>query len=220
MKILKTSKLFAVVALGFALVGSLALANKASADTSSSVLDWLNITGQSRDLSKEASVRVNYLNKIEATVVAHLPKTVSNGLNDFLTYGINMNSMKIGVGERAAALSSYREVYGVLPVNDDQINNVIRIADGQMPSIVSANSEQKAKVAFQKMYNRQPNFNYVSDTAAINIMAYGTRQSAANRNLNSERAAINSFNNIYHYSPKSAADWNIVQGVAYSGATR
>ena len=48
-----------------------------------------------------------------------------------------------------------------------------------------------------------------------------TQQSQpADRNLNSERAAIKIFKGIYGYNPSTATAWDIVRAIAYSGATR
>lgn len=62
--------------------------------------------------------------------------------------------------------------------------------------------------------------NNANDSAAIKVMAYGLRQKAANRNLDSEKTGINSFKGIYGYTPKSTEDWNTMQAITYSGAKR
>jgi len=51
-------------------------------------------------------------------------------------------------------------------------------------------------------------------------MAYGLRQKAENRNLNSEKAGIKIFKNIFGVVPKTTEDWNAMQAITYSGATR
>ena len=58
------------------------------------------------------------------------------------------------------------------------------------------------------------------DNAAVTVMAYGLRQKAENRNLESEKKGINTFKNIYGYHPASTEDWNIMQAITYSGAAR
>lgn len=59
-----------------------------------------------------------------------------------------------------------------------------------------------------------------ADNAAVTIMAYGLRQKAENRNLYSEKTGIKTFESIYGYSPKTTQDWNIMQAITYSGASR
>jgi hypothetical protein len=49
-------------------------------------------------------------------------------------------------------------------------------------------------------------------------MTYGLRP--AKRNLDSEKAAIKIFKDIYGYAPKTASAWDVVRAIAYSGATR
>ena len=56
------------------------------------------------------------------------------------------------------------------------------------------------------------------DNAAVTVMAYGLRP--ANRNLNSEKAAIFTFKYIYKKSPATAEEWDVVRAIAYSGAKR
>jgi hypothetical protein len=58
------------------------------------------------------------------------------------------------------------------------------------------------------------------DNAAVTVMAYGLRQKAENRNLNSEKSGIKTFKNIYGHTPSSTEDWNIMQAITYSGASR
>ena len=58
------------------------------------------------------------------------------------------------------------------------------------------------------------------DNAAITVMAYGLRQKAENRSLESEKNGINTFESIYGCHPSSTEDWNIMQAITYSGATR
>lgn len=57
-----------------------------------------------------------------------------------------------------------------------------------------------------------------NDNAAITVMTYGLRPAV--RNMDSEKAGIRIFKNIYGYNPDSAVDWDIVRAIAYSGAVR
>jgi hypothetical protein len=49
-------------------------------------------------------------------------------------------------------------------------------------------------------------------------MAYGLRPT--NRNLNSEKNAINTFKSLNNRLPSSASDWDTIRAIAYSGAKR
>ena len=57
-----------------------------------------------------------------------------------------------------------------------------------------------------------------NDNAAVTILTYGLRPS--NRSLINEAASIKSFKYIYGRAPSSAADWDIVRAIAYSGSKR
>ena len=59
-----------------------------------------------------------------------------------------------------------------------------------------------------------------NDNAAVVVIAYGLRQKAENRNLDSERQGIRIFENIYGHLPQTTEEWNIMQSITYSGATR
>ncbi len=97
---------------------------------------------------------------------------------------------------------------------------MIKADIGRWPAARSDAAETSARENFEKIYKKIPDMDNSNDNAAIVVMAYGLRQSAANRNLNSERAGINTFEAIYGYHPGSTEDWNIMQAVTYSGAVR
>jgi hypothetical protein len=56
------------------------------------------------------------------------------------------------------------------------------------------------------------------DNAAVTVIAYGLRP--ANRNMESEKKAINIYHSIFKKSPSEAQDWDLVRAIAYSGASR
>jgi len=97
---------------------------------------------------------------------------------------------------------------------------VVKIANGQWPSKTSAVAEKKAAEKFQEIYKKIPDMNNQHDEAAITVMAYGLRQKAENRNLDSEKQGIATFRSLYKKLPTTTDDWNIVQSISYSGATR
>jgi hypothetical protein len=59
-----------------------------------------------------------------------------------------------------------------------------------------------------------------NDNAAVTVMSYGLRQRAENRNLDSERNGIKIFSGIYKHTPSTTDEWNIMQAITYSGASR
>jgi len=107
-----------------------------------------------------------------------------------------------------------------LPENETDMIDTVRIANGRWPNNRSDEAEEKARAQFRKIYKRIANMSESYDDAAITVMAYGLRQKAENRNLDSERNGINIFKGIYGYNPSTTEDWNIMQAITYSGASR
>lgn len=147
-------------------------------------------------------------------------QNVRNALNNFIAYGVDPNSAKLGAGERAAVIYSYKEAYGKLPENQEELTDIIKIANGRWPGIQNNEAEKKAKEIFKNIYKRIPDMDNPRDNAAVTIMAYGLRQKAENRNLNSETQGIKTFRALFGHNPESTGEWNIMQAITYSGASR
>ena len=140
-----------------------------------------------------------------------------NSYTNFITYG-SASTLKLGAGERAGVLNSYKSAFDKLPVTARDWQDVINIATGRWTAERSTVAEAQAARTFRQIYLREPNLTDAHDDAAINVIAYGLRPSA--RNLQSEQAAIRIFRSIFRRSPLSATDWDTVRAIAYSGATR
>jgi hypothetical protein len=138
----------------------------------------------------------------------------------FITYGSDVNTVKLGKGERAAVINSYVQAYGKFPETQGEIRDVLRIANGRFPATTNPQAELRARLVFQKIYDRVPNTNNANDNAAVAILTYGLKQQAVNRNLSSERSAIAIFRRIFNQDPVSTEEWNMVQTIAYSGAVK
>ena len=100
------------------------------------------------------------------------------------------------------------------------MEDAIRIANGRWPSIRNQSAEDRASVIFAKIYDRQPDLENPQDNAAVTIMAYGLRQRAENRKLESERNGLKIYKAIFGHMPETTEDWNVMQAITYSGATR
>lgn len=138
-------------------------------------------------------------------------------VNNFIVYG-TISTRILGAGERAGVVNSYKKAFGKLPITQSEWEDCIAIGNGRWPGEKSEKAEGDAKVEFKKVYKRDADMNNANDNAAVTVMAYGLRPS--NRNLESEKVAIKTFEHIYEYAPSSALDWDIVRAIAYSGATR
>ncbi len=192
--------------------------NKASYLKENKLSEILTGLKELRNIVKEQQTQIKYLSNLKKDVEA-LSETVENALNNFITYGVDDNTKKLGEGERAAVIYSYKSAFNKLPETEDELADVIKIANGRWPSLTSDDAEKQAKEQFQKIYKRIADNNN-SDKAAVTVMAYGLRQKAENRNLDSEKQGIKTFRNIYGYNPNTTEDWNIMQAITYSGATR
>gem|GEM_PF-2935294 len=148
------------------------------------------------------------------------PFAIEKAMFDFVTYGVDENTTKLGLGERAAVLYSYKEAYNKIPSTAEEMSDVIRIASGRWPAELSIKAQDKAHAEFYKIYKRIADMNNQNDNAAITIMSYGLRQRAANRNLDSEKAGMKIFKSIYGHMPQTTRGWNIMQAITYSGATK
>lgn len=172
--------------------------------------------GFKRDLAKEDTATKKYVSQLIKDA-AGLAKDKENSLTNFIAYG-TPTTVKLGEGERAGVVNSYKSAFGRLPTTESQWSDAIKIANGRWPSEKNTTSENNAIQAFKKIYKREPNRTNTHDDAAVTIIAYGLRP--INRNLASEAAAIKSFKAIYGYTPKTATAWDIVRAIAYSGAKR
>jgi hypothetical protein len=174
---------------------------------------------QLRNTIKEQQTEIKYLKSLVNDVKA-ISEKAQETINNFITYGVDANTAKLGAGERAAVMNSYKAAFDKLPETEAELADVIKIANGRFPSVVNDQAEAQAKEQFLKIYKRKPDMNGAKDAAAVKIMAYGLRQKAENRNLNSEKVGIKIFKAIYGHTPKTTTEWNAMQAITYSGATQ
>jgi len=163
--------------------------------------------------------RINYVAEVLRDEEG-LSDNIKVALSEFISKGTKDNSEKIGEGERAAVLNSYKHAFGHLPQNETEIEDAIKISNGRFPAQTSEEAENNAKIQFERIYNREADMNNPNDSAAVNIMAYGLKQKAQNRNLGSELKGISIFEDIFGHVPASTEDWNTMQAITYSGAKR
>jgi hypothetical protein len=129
-----------------------------------------------------------------------------------------LSTKRLGRGERAGVVNSYKSAFGKLPQTVSEWEDVIKIANGRWPGETSPEAEARANDYFHQIYLRDADRSNSHDDAAITIIAYGLRP--LNRNLESEEAAIRIFKSIFSYNPTAAVDWDMVRAIAYSGAVR
>jgi hypothetical protein len=174
---------------------------------------------ESRNTVKEQETNIKYLENFTKDF-RFSSENSKNAINYFITYGVDENTKNLGAGERAAVISSYKSAFSKLPETEEEIADVIKIANGRWPNKTNARAEKKAKEQFKKIYRRIADMDESKDNAAITVMAYGLRQKAENRSMKSEKQGIIIFKGIYGHSPLSTEEWNVMQAITYSGASR
>jgi len=193
--------------------------DKAGKLLNSEVTSILAELKQLRDLVKEQAAQITHLKKLTEGVKA-IAQAAQDAIKNFIAYGVDDNTKKLGEGERAAVVYSYKAAYDKLPETEEELADAIKIANGRWPSMTSEEAEKQAKEIFEKIYKRIPDMENEKDNAAITVMAYGLRQKAENRNLESEKKGIETFKKIFGHTPSTTEDWNAMQAITYSGATR
>ncbi len=173
-----------------------------------------------RSIVKEQQVQINHLMKLKDGLHQAISTAVEDAIKNFITYGVDENTKKLGEGERAAVMYSYKKAFNKLPETEEELEDAIKIANGRWPSIMNNEAENRAKEQFERIYLREPDMNSAHDAAAVKVMAYGLRQKAQNRNLASEARALSFFKSIFGHMPEDTEDWNALQAITYSGATR
>jgi len=173
-----------------------------------------------RNTIKEQQVQIRHLIRLKKGLTQTINAAVESAIKNFITYGVDDNTKRLGEGERAAVMYSYKSAFGKLPETEDELEDAIKIANGRWPSIVNDVAENKAKAQFRKIYLRAADMNAPYDAAAVKVMAYGLRQRAENRNLKSERSGLKIFKSIFHKMPETTDEWNTLQAITYSGAQR
>jgi hypothetical protein len=181
----------------------------------------------SADEAKEMLVEAKYAplseaeKKIYLKIISLSTVTISEENKIVIANFINQGTpttIAIGAGERGGVISSFVSAFGYLPKTEADWQDVIKIANGRWPKGENTGVLRLAKVSFKTIYQRNANLKNANDNAAITVMAYGLRP--AQRNLNSEKAAIKSYRAIFKRDPLTARAWDAVRAIAYSGAKR
>ena len=172
-----------------------------------------------RNQVREQQSEIKYLRNLTSGL-QQVTEAMKDRINNFITYGVDDNTQRLGEGERAAVMYSYRQAYQKLPESETELADAIKIANGRWPGERNEAAENRAKEQFARIYKRAANMDNPNDNAAVTVMAYGLRQRAENRNLESEKNGIKIFEGIYGHVPSSTEEWNIMQAITYSGASR
>jgi len=135
-------------------------------------------------------------------------------IQNFVNYGTKSN-VRLGQGERAGAVNSFRAIYKRVPANECDWQNVIKIADTKMPYDLSAGREEEVLKTFKEIYGYDYDSNNLLERIAHKVMSYGVRPQI--RDLDAEYTAAKVFYRIYGKFPTTASEWDANRALAYSG---
>ncbi|MFH1030449.1 MAG: CARDB domain-containing protein, partial [bacterium] len=97
-----------------------------------------------KDVIKEQQAQIKYLTKLTQGV-KELSEKATDAINNFITYGVDDNTKKLGEGERAAVMYSYKAAFAKLPETEEELADAIKIANGRWPSVTNEDAEKKSK---------------------------------------------------------------------------
>lgn len=175
-------------------------------------------TGQEKVEQARQRAR-QHLGEVEEKM-ENMDEQAREAIDVFVGYGADKNTKGLGAGERAAVVHSFNKAFNKLPETEEEVEDMVKIANGRWPGNRSKEAEERAKEKFREIYERDPDLDRPGDEAAVTVMAYGLRQRAENRNLESEERGIRIFKDIFGHVPGDAEDWNVMQAITYSGASK
>lgn len=170
----------------------------------------LNALGIGRDLPTEKFFDTTLVPRVVPTDLA---AEFRDMIKNWTAYGTSIG-LRLGAGERAGVVDSYRAVYGHVPRTECEWRDALRIASGKLPSL-NQEREDQMLATFKTIYGRDADRTQPKDNAAINIMTYGIRPII--RSLANERRAIPIFRRIFGHNPANATEWDIMRAIANSG---
>ncbi|MDO8425573.1 MAG: hypothetical protein Q7T01_03615 [bacterium] len=139
---------------------------------------------------------------------------------NFVTYGTNATTVKLGSGERLAVIRDVLQTLGSTVQSDagKLLKVVEEISSGNKPSVRNIVKEREqvaaAKPIIVKFLNgREPNFKNTKEDLAWNTLLYRVR---FERDLVKERAGIVKFKADFKRIPKTPLDWAAVRAWAYA----
>lgn len=168
-------------------------------------------------VTEGSALAVQHQQLVEKVVSDAVDTVTKERITNFVAVG-TQTTLKLGAGERAGVVNSFREAFGREPDQEEDWADVVKIANGRFPSNRNLAREEDVRATFVRIYRRVPNLGNPNDAAAMMTMAYGMRPEP--RNVAAEQSGIRLFKRIFGRPPTTASDWDAVRAIAYSGATR
>lgn len=166
-------------------------------------------------LNRDEAMEEKYNKELTPRVVpADISPEHLVAIQNFINYGTKSN-VRLGQGERAGAVNSFREIYKHVPTNECDWQNVIKIADTKMPHDLNSGREEETLKTYKEIYGYDYDSSNLLEKIAHKVMSYGVRPQM--RDLDAEYTAAKVFYKIYGKFPTTASEWDANRALAYSG---
>lgn len=133
---------------------------------------------------------------------------------NFIAYGVDANTIKLGLGERKNLVGEILAIYSSL-----NVNTLAELAAGKKPTQRTLVYERKqvglVRDLLVRLTGKKLDFKVASVDLAYNSMIYPVR--FPGRDLKKEGAAAAKFKKIVGRTPTSPLDWSGVRAIAYTG---
>lgn len=171
---------------------------------------------EQEDIELEKKVETRYQNILTSTVSPEAKISLRN----YLSYG-SESTLRLGEGQRAATVINYTNFKGRSPEGEDDIENVLKIANNIIPLMRNPELEPKLVGNFHRLNNiikdnditKIDENNLILELNQFLRFAYGIFP--MERSLARENWAIDIFVKNYNKLPQSSGDWRIVNSWAY-----
>jgi hypothetical protein len=172
--------------------------------------DILGLLGKQRDLALESRLNLRLTSRVASDATS---QSVLRAIRNFVTYG-TPSTLRLGAGERAGAVASFRAAYGRLPADVCDWQDVVRLADTKQPT-KSRSRDLAAASTFMTVYGHDLRLGNITEAIAHSLIGYGIRPQA--RDLAAERKALGAFSKTFGKLPTSTVEWDTNRALAYSG---
>ena len=221
----------------FIIISLLAAAVLLPANTRAEIKSIDNITlSEAQNLLNKKEYSIDYpepkwlLKELEEDVIkvlARADKKVSRksiNISTIFIYEGTKSSKHIGFGERMSVIKSFYYAFDKFPETELDWQDIIKISAGRWPTQRNIDKENEMKNVFEKIYKRKADMSQQNDNAMITVATYGLRPQKID--YTKENISFKYYNNclknnnIFSIEWEYHKMWDIIRGIAYSGATR
>ena len=187
-----------------------AITEKEARFITSDPADILGLLGRQRDLTLEARLDRRLTSRVASDAT---DQTILQTIRNFVTYG-TPSTQRLGAGERAGAVASFRAAYGRLPADICDWQDVVRLADTKQPTR-SQSRDLAAASTYMAVYGHDLRLGNITEAIAHSLIGYGIRPQK--RDLDAENKALGAFSRTFGKLPANTDEWDTNRALAYSG---